>query len=63
MAGEAMDIETAEQRLKAMDHSEQHYFNRYVLLAQLATMHLRPFANALAAITIMVSNHIATAYI
>lgn len=30
MAGEAMDIETAEQRLKAMDHSEQHYFNRYV---------------------------------
>ena len=31
MAGEAMDIETAEQRLKAMDHSEQHYFNRYVL--------------------------------
>jgi uncharacterized membrane protein YjjP (DUF1212 family) len=30
MAGEAMDIETAEQRLKALDHSEQHYFNRYV---------------------------------
>ncbi|KAH8905377.1 S-adenosyl-L-methionine-dependent methyltransferase [Coniochaeta sp. PMI_546] len=29
MAGEAMDIETAEQRLKAMDHSEQHYFNSY----------------------------------
>lgn len=24
-----MDIETAEQRLKAMDHSEQHYFNSY----------------------------------
>lgn len=32
MAGEAMDIETAEQRLKAMDHSEQHYFNRYDML-------------------------------
>lgn len=31
MAGEAMDVETAEQRLKTMDHSEQHYFNRCVL--------------------------------
>jgi len=28
MGGDAMDIETAEQKLKAMDHSEQHYFNR-----------------------------------
>lgn len=29
MAGEKMDIEVAEQRLKSMDHSEQHYFNSY----------------------------------
>ncbi|KAK4451584.1 HNRNP arginine N-methyltransferase [Podospora aff. communis PSN243] len=29
MAGEEMDIEVAEQRLKSMDHSEQHYFNSY----------------------------------
>lgn len=57
MAGEAMDIETAEQRLKAMDHSEQHYFNRYVFaLAQSARMHFDPKANYLTAITTMVSN-------
>ena len=29
MASESkMDIETAESQLKAMEHSEQHYFNR-----------------------------------
>ncbi|EHA53800.1 type I protein arginine N-methyltransferase Rmt1 [Pyricularia oryzae] len=29
MAGDAMDVEKAEQKLKSMDHSEQHYFNSY----------------------------------
>ncbi|KAK3393723.1 S-adenosyl-L-methionine-dependent methyltransferase [Podospora didyma] len=29
MSGDKMDIETAEQRLKALEHSEQHYFNSY----------------------------------
>jgi hypothetical protein len=29
-AGESMDIEVAEKQLKALDHSEQHYFNRQV---------------------------------
>lgn len=31
MAGEGMEIEVAEKQLKSLDHSEQHYFNRYVL--------------------------------
>jgi hypothetical protein len=31
MAGEGMEIESAEKQLKSLDHSEQHYFNRYVL--------------------------------
>ncbi len=30
MTSDKMDIEVAEQKLKAMDHSEQHYFNRWV---------------------------------
>lgn len=30
MAGDKMDIELAEERLRALDHSEQHYFNRFV---------------------------------
>jgi hypothetical protein len=30
MSHDEMDIESAEQRLKSMEHSEQHYFNRYV---------------------------------
>lgn len=30
MAGESMDIEVAEKQLKALEHSEQHYFNRCV---------------------------------
>jgi hypothetical protein len=29
-AGGSMDIESAEKQLKALDHSEQHYFNRQV---------------------------------
>ncbi|KAJ9133968.1 HNRNP arginine N-methyltransferase [Pleurostoma richardsiae] len=29
MAGDKMDIETAEKKLKSMDHAEQHYFNSY----------------------------------
>ncbi|ORY65937.1 HNRNP arginine N-methyltransferase [Pseudomassariella vexata] len=29
MAGEKMDVEQAEQALKSMAHSEQHYFNSY----------------------------------
>lgn len=56
MAGEAMDIETAEQRLKAMDHSEQHYFNRYDLLLRSCRPIIRvPLANEFAATTTMVS--------
>lgn len=35
MAGEKMDIETAEQQLKSMEHSEQHYFNRLVFFTLL----------------------------
>ncbi len=30
MAGDGMDIETAELKLKSMDHAEQHYFKRSV---------------------------------
>jgi len=61
MAGEAMDIETAEQRLKAMDHSEQHYFNRYELLLRRGrACFLTHLANLFAAITTMVSNYTAT---
>ncbi|KAK7738529.1 Nuclear SAM-dependent mono-and asymmetric methyltransferase [Cytospora paraplurivora] len=29
-SGEKMDVEQAEQQLKSMDHSEQHYFNRWL---------------------------------
>lgn len=31
MALDTKDVEAAEQQLKGMTHSEQHYFNRYVL--------------------------------
>lgn len=31
MSNDAMEIETAQQKLKQMDHAEQHYFNRFVL--------------------------------
>lgn len=41
MAGESMEIETAEKQLKSLDHSEQHYFNRYVWLRQLFVDRLR----------------------
>lgn len=40
MAGTAMDVETAEQRLQSMDHSEQHYFNRLDLLP--SSLHVVP---------------------
>lgn len=30
MAVDTKDVEAAEQQLKGMTHSEQHYFNRYV---------------------------------
>lgn len=30
MSGENMEVELAEQKLKTMEHSEQHYFKRYV---------------------------------
>lgn len=30
MSGDKMDVEVAEQKLKAMAHSEQHYFKRFV---------------------------------
>lgn len=29
MSGDKMDIELAEERMKALAHSEQHYFKRY----------------------------------
>lgn len=28
MSGDKMDVEVAEERMKALDHSEQHYFKR-----------------------------------
>jgi len=28
MVADAMEIEVAEQKLKSMEHAEQHYFNR-----------------------------------
>lgn len=31
MSGDKMEVELAEQKLKTMEHSEQHYFKRYVL--------------------------------
>lgn len=31
MSGDNMEVELAEQKLKTMEHSEQHYFKRYVL--------------------------------
>jgi hypothetical protein len=44
MPGDEMDIETAEQRLKAMEHSEQHYFNRFVAFPNhLRTCHDQTF--------------------
>lgn len=30
MSGDKMDVEAAEQKLNALDHSEQHYFKRFV---------------------------------
>lgn len=30
MSGDKMEVELAEQSLKTMEHSEQHYFKRYV---------------------------------
>lgn len=30
MSGDKMDVELAEEKLKAMEHSEQHYFKRCV---------------------------------
>lgn len=29
MSGDKMEVELAEQKLKTMEHSEQHYFKRY----------------------------------
>lgn len=29
MSGDKMEVEMAEQKLKALEHSEQHYFKRY----------------------------------
>jgi len=29
MANERMEVDIAEEKLKAMEHSEQHYFKRY----------------------------------
>lgn len=30
MSGDKMDVEQAEEKLKTMEHSEQHYFKRSV---------------------------------
>ncbi len=30
MSGDKMEVELAAQKLKTMEHSEQHYFKRYV---------------------------------
>jgi protein arginine N-methyltransferase 1 len=30
MTGDKMDVEVAEQRMKSLEHSEQHYFKRFV---------------------------------
>jgi len=29
MSGDKMDVEAAEQKMKTMEHSEQHYFKSY----------------------------------
>lgn len=51
MAGDDnMDIEVAERQLKALDHSEQHYFNRQVCRAsrpRMAMLVLTPLRPAL----------------
>jgi hypothetical protein len=33
MSGDKMDVEAAEQKMNSMEHSEQHYFKRYVVVA------------------------------
>jgi hypothetical protein len=48
-----MEIETAQQKLKQMDHAEQHYFNRFVLIS-LLSIHETELTNTTAT-TIMVS--------
>jgi hypothetical protein len=30
MSSDKMDVEAAEQKMNAMEHSEQHYFKRFV---------------------------------
>lgn len=30
MSDDKMDVEAAEQKMNAMEHSEQHYFKRFV---------------------------------
>lgn len=30
MSADKMDVELAEQKMNSMEHSEQHYFKRYV---------------------------------
>lgn len=37
MSGDNMEVELAEQKMNAMEHSEQHYFKRYVWSAILLT--------------------------
>lgn len=34
MAGDNMEVDAAEAKLKTMEHSEQHYFKRFVTLAR-----------------------------
>lgn len=33
MSGDHMEVDAAEAKLKAMAHSEQHYFKRYVVFS------------------------------
>lgn len=30
MSGDKMDVEVAEEKMKTLEHSEQHYFKRFV---------------------------------
>ncbi|KZZ96028.1 protein arginine N-methyltransferase 1 [Moelleriella libera RCEF 2490] len=48
MAGDKMDVELAEERLKALPHPEQHYFKRFVIFAALdrAWRHLLTLVDA-----------------
>ena len=41
-----MEVELAEQKMNAMEHSEQHYFKRYVWCAMRSTNAIEANTNA-----------------